>query len=112
MGSTHTPFLFFTHILFPLRLQGREVELVCRCAFFLLKVHQNQIVANRSMLLFLVSLKEHTRGKLQSQEDLMGFNRAALGFLKRTLDVEVFLPDETRAKKPKSTKGPAAARKK
>jgi U3 small nucleolar RNA-associated protein 12 len=75
-----------------IRLQGKELELVCRCMFFLLKVHMNQLVATRSMLPVLTSLRTNVRSRLQGLKDLVGFNRAAMGFLKRALDVEITVP--------------------
>ena len=39
---------------------GWEVELCCRCLFFLLRIHHHQLVTNSSLLPVMSSLREHT----------------------------------------------------
>ena len=39
---------------------GWEVELCCRCLFFLLRVHHHQLVTNSTLLPIIDSLKQHT----------------------------------------------------
>ena len=39
---------------------GWEVELCCRCLFFLLRVHHHQLVTNSTLLPIMDSLKQHT----------------------------------------------------
>uniref|UniRef100_A0A8C9Y263 WD repeat domain 3 n=1 Tax=Sander lucioperca TaxID=283035 RepID=A0A8C9Y263_SANLU len=51
--------------------QGLEVELVCRCLFFLLKIHFGQISSNQ-MLLSLAALQFLQR-EIESKEDVMFF---------------------------------------
>ena len=51
---------------------SKELELSCRCLFFLLKIHYNQISTSKSILPTLISLKEITRKNLQKQRDLIG----------------------------------------
>jgi U3 small nucleolar RNA-associated protein 12 len=68
--------------------QGIGMELVSRVGFFLLKLHQTQISSNpRTLQKVLLSLQSFTRNQIQSMKDVVGFNRAALGFLKRDLDM-------------------------
>eukprot|EP01116_Phalansterium_solitarium_P006507 TRINITY_DN18830_c0_g1_i1.p1 TRINITY_DN18830_c0_g1~~TRINITY_DN18830_c0_g1_i1.p1 ORF type:complete len:933 (-),score=243.72 TRINITY_DN18830_c0_g1_i1:56-2854(-) len=67
--------------------EGLNVELTCRCMFFLLKAHQNQIVSNKSLLTLMDSMKRNTRLRLQEAKDIVGFNRSAMGFLKRNIEL-------------------------
>ena len=55
-----------------------EVELCSRCAIFLVRIHQAQIVANRAMLEPLRALQRVLRTRLQQQLGLVGQNVAAL----------------------------------
>jgi U3 small nucleolar RNA-associated protein 12 len=54
-----------------------------RMIFFLLKTHHHQIVANRIMRTALIPLRKHLRLALQRQKDIMGYNLAALQYLRR-----------------------------
>lgn len=63
--------------------RGWQIELTCRVLFYLLKVHQNQIVSNRTFRPLLDSIKTHIRELIQRQKDMVGFNLAAMKFLKR-----------------------------
>ncbi|ODO09357.1 hypothetical protein I350_02957 [Cryptococcus amylolentus CBS 6273] len=63
-------------------MQGKEVILVSRILFFLLRTHSAQIVSNRIMRTPLLTLRTHLRQALSAQRDTMGFNIAALKFLK------------------------------
>lgn len=74
--------------------EGLEIELTCRVLFFLLRVHGTQIAANRSLLPFVRSLQYHSKEQLRREAQVIGFNRAAITFLKRTLDARVLLPAE------------------
>jgi U3 small nucleolar RNA-associated protein 12 len=51
--------------------------------FFLLKVHHHQIVANRIMRKTLIPLRKHLRAALQQQREIIGYNLAALQYMKR-----------------------------
>ncbi|XP_058479073.1 WD repeat-containing protein 3 isoform X1 [Solea solea] len=66
--------------------QGLEVELVCRCLFFLLKIHFGQISSNQMMLSVIDELRSNTLSKVQGIRDMMGFNSAALQFLQREIE--------------------------
>lgn len=73
--------------LFNLYLQqGLEVELVCRCLFFLLRVHFGQITGNQMMLSVIDQLRDTTISKVRDIRDVLGFNSAALQFLQRELE--------------------------
>uniref|UniRef100_A0A8C5BQL8 WD repeat domain 3 n=1 Tax=Gadus morhua TaxID=8049 RepID=A0A8C5BQL8_GADMO len=73
--------------LFNSYLQGNlEVELVCRCLFFLLRIHFGQITSNQMMLSVIDQLKDNTISKIREIRDVLGFNSAALQFLQRELE--------------------------
>ncbi|CDU24431.1 related to DIP2-Dom34p-interacting protein [Sporisorium scitamineum] len=59
-----------------------NIPLVSRILFFLLRTHHNQIVANRIMRPTLLDLKTHLRRALARQKATIGFNLAALKFIK------------------------------
>ncbi|KAJ2747259.1 beta transducin [Coemansia sp. BCRC 34301] len=56
--------------------------LTCRVLFFLLRTHQNQIVATRSMRAQLASIRAHLRAGVCAQRDHVGYNLAALQSLR------------------------------
>uniref|UniRef100_A0A4W6G0Q8 WD repeat domain 3 n=1 Tax=Lates calcarifer TaxID=8187 RepID=A0A4W6G0Q8_LATCA len=66
--------------------QGLEVELVCRCLFFLLKIHFGQISSNQMLLSVIDELRVNTLSKVREIRDVMGFNSAALQFLQREIE--------------------------
>lgn len=78
--------------------QGLEVELVCRCLFFLLKIHFGQISSNQMLLSVIDELRTNTLSKVQEIRDMMGFNHAALLFLQREIESKedvLFFADAT-----------------
>ncbi|KAI9266512.1 WD40-repeat-containing domain protein [Phascolomyces articulosus] len=60
-----------------------NIILISRVLFALIKMHHNQIVANRMMRPMLDSIRHELRANLQKQKDIMGYNRAALTYLRR-----------------------------
>ncbi|OLL22856.1 putative WD repeat-containing protein [Neolecta irregularis DAH-3] len=58
-------------------------SLVCRLLFFLLKTHHDQIVANKVMRPMLDSVRANLRAALQAQKDTIGYNIAALQYIRR-----------------------------
>ncbi|KAF9975830.1 hypothetical protein BGZ73_000371 [Actinomortierella ambigua] len=60
-----------------------NIHLICRILFFLIRSHHNQIVANRIMRPMLDSVRRHLREQLQKQKDMVGFNVAALDYIRR-----------------------------
>ncbi|XP_077473964.1 WD repeat-containing protein 3 [Stigmatopora argus] len=66
--------------------QGLEVELVCRCLFFLLKIHFGQISSSQKLLPIIDDLRGNTLSRVQDIHDLMGFNGAGLQFLQREVE--------------------------
>ncbi|KZT24431.1 WD-repeat-containing protein [Neolentinus lepideus HHB14362 ss-1] len=65
-----------------------NIILVSRIMFFILKTHHHQIVANRIMRTTLMSLRKHLRFALQRQKETIGYNLAALQFIRRQDDAE------------------------
>jgi len=61
----------------------QELLLSCRILFFLLKIHQVQISANKALLEKLYSLREKTRQYLEMHCDIMNFNLAAMDYMRR-----------------------------
>ena len=68
--------------------EGVEVELCWRCIVFVLRIHHNQIVANRALVTTLEKLRSQSRERLTGYRDLLGYNMAALGHLKRQAEAD------------------------
>lgn len=66
--------------------EGLEVELVCRCLFFLLRVHFGQITSNQMLLSVIDELRANTISKVREIRDVLGFNSAGLQFLQREIE--------------------------
>ncbi|KAM4608896.1 WD repeat-containing protein 3 [Polymixia lowei] len=66
--------------------QGLEVELVCRCLFFLLRIHFGQISSNQMLLSVIDQLRTSTISKVREIRDVLGFNSAGLQFLQREIE--------------------------
>jgi len=61
------------------------VELCSRCLFFLLKIHQSQIVTNKSASHTLQSLLKNCRNSISSYKNKIGFNKAAMYYLQQDI---------------------------
>ena len=57
--------------------------------FFLLKTHHHQIVTHRVMRMSLIPLRKHLRAALMKQKEIVGYNLAALRYLKRQEDAAI-----------------------
>ncbi|XDV30660.1 hypothetical protein PO909_033525 [Leuciscus waleckii] len=78
--------------------QGLEVELVCRCLFFLLRVNFGQITSNQMLLSVIDELRANTISKVREIRDVLGFNSAGLQFLQREMESKedvMFFADAT-----------------
>eukprot|EP00057_Strongylocentrotus_purpuratus_P012366 XP_011666840.1 PREDICTED: WD repeat-containing protein 3 [Strongylocentrotus purpuratus] len=75
-------------ILETLIQESREVELACRCLFFLLRIHHGQITSNQTLLPMIDRLRKTTLTKAKRLRDTIGFNQAGLQFLKDKLEAE------------------------
>jgi U3 small nucleolar RNA-associated protein 12 len=51
-------------------------------------MHHHQIVANRVMRLALIPLRKHLRAALRRQKDTIGYNLAALQYIRRQNDAQ------------------------
>ncbi|KAG6855098.1 hypothetical protein C0991_006027 [Blastosporella zonata] len=65
-----------------------NIPLVSQIIFFLLKTHHHQIVANRVMRTALIPLRKHLRAALQRQKGILGYNLAALQYIRRRNDAD------------------------
>src|SRR5207248_5665821 len=63
-----------------------NIPLTSRIFFFLLKTHHSQIVASKTMKLTLDAVRGHLRRALQRQKDEMGFNLAAMRYIKGEIE--------------------------
>ncbi|CAG7848661.1 Uncharacterized WD repeat-containing protein C3D6.12 [Serendipita indica DSM 11827] len=66
--------------------KGIQTTLTSNMLAYLLRIHSSQIVATRSLRPLLVSLRGHLRLALSRQRTQMGYNLAALRFIKRQDD--------------------------
>ncbi|VTJ76375.1 Hypothetical predicted protein [Marmota monax] len=67
---------------------GSDVELLCRCLFFLLRIHFGQITSNQMLVPVIEKLKETTISKVRQVQDVIGFNMAGLDYLKRECEAK------------------------
>ncbi|XP_063812950.1 WD repeat-containing protein 3 [Pseudophryne corroboree] len=77
---------------------SQNVELICRCLFFLLRIHFGQITSNQMLLGVIEDLKNCTISRVTEVQDVMGVNMAALQFLKREIEAKeevLFFADAT-----------------
>ncbi|XP_053396135.1 WD repeat-containing protein 3-like [Mercenaria mercenaria] len=65
---------------------GWDIELNCRCLFFLLRVHHGQITACQELLPVVDRLRKITVEKLTTLRDRVGFNLTGLQFLQRDIE--------------------------
>lgn len=87
--------------------RGWEVEMCCRCLFFLLRVHSGQIMTTAALVDVVDKLRGVTLQKVEKLRDMVGFNLAGLRVLQREVDAreEVALfADATSAFKEKRKK--------
>ncbi|KIK99259.1 hypothetical protein PAXRUDRAFT_822951 [Paxillus rubicundulus Ve08.2h10] len=68
--------------------KGWNITLVSRITFFLLKTHHHQIVANRIMRTTLIPMRIHLRNALRREKDTIGYNLAALQYIRRKNESE------------------------
>lgn len=77
---------------------GLDVELMCRCLFFLLRIHFGQITSNQMLVPVIEKLKETTISKVSQVRDVIGFNMAGLDYLRRECEAKsevMFFADAT-----------------
>jgi U3 small nucleolar RNA-associated protein 12 len=69
--------------------EGRNVALTCRVLFFMLKVHQRQLVSSGQLRGVLEDVRVELRGRLRREKEQLGFNLAGLRVLGRRVGDEV-----------------------
>ncbi|XP_053561745.1 WD repeat-containing protein 3 [Bombina bombina] len=77
---------------------GHDVELICRCLLFLLRIHFGQITSNQMLLGVIEDLKNCSISQVSEVRDVMGVNMAGLQFLKREIEAKeevLFFSDAT-----------------
>ncbi|XP_056016020.1 WD repeat-containing protein 3-like isoform X2 [Ostrea edulis] len=95
------PFSYVVDLLKVLEVfidSGWEVELSCRCLFFLLRVHHGQITSNLVLLPVIDRLRQKTRDRVGELRDRIGFNRAGSEFVQKQIELAqetVFFSDAT-----------------
>ncbi|XP_048577816.1 WD repeat-containing protein 3 [Nematostella vectensis] len=63
-----------------------DIELVCRCMFFLMRIHHNQIVSTEKLSSVVDSLRTSTKAQIQGLHDMIGFNLAGLEFMRQEME--------------------------
>ncbi|GAB6030553.1 Dip2/Utp12 protein [Chamberlinius hualienensis] len=66
--------------------RGWNVELCCRCLFFLLRVYHNQITTSEALLHVVDKLKTNAMERVRQMRDCLGFNIAGLQCLQKELE--------------------------
>jgi len=74
------------HLLNAFISDGQQVELMCRCLFFLLRIHQGQVTSNQLLLPIIAKLQLSTVKAVTSIRDTVGFNMAGLKLLQRHIE--------------------------
>jgi U3 small nucleolar RNA-associated protein 12 len=69
--------------------EGRNVALTCRVLFFMLKVHQRQVVSSGQLRAVLEDVRVELRRRLKREKEELGFNLAGLRVLGRRVGDEV-----------------------
>ena len=69
--------------------EGRNVALTCRVLFFMLKVHQRQVVSSGQLRGALEGVRVELRKRLRKEKEELGFNLAGLRVLGRRVGDEV-----------------------
>ncbi|EFA80214.1 WD40 repeat-containing protein [Heterostelium album PN500] len=67
---------------------GKSVELISKCLFFLVQTHQNQLSTEMEMVPLLQAINERLKQRVQKEKDAIGFNRSAMTYLRREVELE------------------------
>ncbi|KAJ0177105.1 hypothetical protein K1T71_007114 [Dendrolimus kikuchii] len=87
--------------------RGDNVEMFCRLAIFLLKVHHAPLVANQALLKHMIQIQAKASMRLQELRDMVGYNLHALQWLHRDVeaaDNEQLFREATTAKRARDKK--------
>ncbi|KAN0008887.1 hypothetical protein ACTFIU_009553 [Dictyostelium citrinum] len=66
---------------------GKSVEFIFKCSFFLIQTHQNQLSVSTEFIPILQHLNTSIKNRLQKERFTLGFNRSALSFVKREIEI-------------------------
>lgn len=86
--------LGFSHAMFLLRIMSVlltrqvQVELATRIVLTLVRIHRASIVLDNSLYDMMQALSQLVKQRLYEAKNMLGFNQAALGFVKRRLQGE------------------------
>ncbi|KTW29262.1 hypothetical protein T552_01217 [Pneumocystis carinii B80] len=67
--------------------KGSNIQLICRILFNLLRVHHQQIIADKTIRFMLDSIRIKLRKELQVQKDMIGYNLAALKYIHQSWEI-------------------------
>ncbi|KAK1922326.1 putative WD-repeat protein [Papiliotrema laurentii] len=67
---------------------NRDIVLASRILAFLLRTHSSQLIATRTLRTQLLELRGHLRKALDQDREIMGYNLAALKYLKGRVEAE------------------------
>ncbi|XP_026317592.1 WD repeat-containing protein 3 [Hyposmocoma kahamanoa] len=66
--------------------RGDRIELFCRLAVFLLRVHHASLVANKALLKHMIQIQAKANMRLAELRDMVGYNLHALQWLRREVE--------------------------
>ena len=84
------PYTYFQRLIFYFEYFIRnniEIELIGRCVIFFSFLYQNQISNDKTIINYMISIKEHLKGRLQFNLDLVNFNVKSIDMILRTKDL-------------------------
>lgn len=88
--------------------QNRDIILVSRLLYFLLRTHASQITSSRTLRPQLITLRQHLRAALDKERQTMGYNMAAMKYLKSRWEGDKVISiddvDDVKAKMDKDVK--------
>lgn len=67
---------------------GTNTALISRILIFMLRTHHSQIISNQVMRTTLLDLKQHLRAALTKEKSTLGYNLAALKYIRRLNEAE------------------------
>ncbi|KAK3734059.1 hypothetical protein QZH41_015830 [Actinostola sp. cb2023] len=87
----------FLHLVDQWIKKNWEIELVCRCLFFLMRglsdlvfcnsrIHHNQITSTSQLLPVIDSIRQNTKEHIHELRDLIGFNMAGMQFVRQEME--------------------------
>ena len=80
------PYTYFQRLLYYFEYYIRnniEIELIARCIIFFSFLYQNQISNDKTIVNLMMSIKEHLKGRLKFNLDLINFNIKSIDMILR-----------------------------